>query len=85
LGVPAGFWASELTYPYYEFIEVGYQVNLSNGKGLIEGKTMARFANAEEDFANNYVEKKVMPFRIENEAKKLGNNFITGGYLKNSP
>ncbi len=39
-------------------------VNLSNGKGLIEGKTMAGFANVEEDFANNYVEKKVMPFRI---------------------
>ncbi len=59
--------------------------NLSNGKGLIEGKTMTGFANVEEDFADNYVEKKVMPFRIEDEARKLGDNFITGSYLKNSP
>ncbi len=57
-------------------------VKLSNGKYLIEGKTMTGFANVEEDFADNYVGKKVMPFRIEDEAKKLGANFITGGLFK---
>jgi putative intracellular protease/amidase len=57
-------------------------VKLSDGKPLIEGKTMTGFANVEEDFADNYVGQKVMPFRIEDEAKKLGANFITGGLFK---
>lgn len=57
-------------------------VALSNGKPLIEGKTMTGFANVEEDFVDNYVGKKVMPFRIEDEARKLGANFITGGFFK---
>jgi putative intracellular protease/amidase len=31
---------------------------------------------------NNYVGQKVMPFRIEDEARKLGANFISGGLFK---
>jgi putative intracellular protease/amidase len=57
-------------------------VKLSNGKNLVEGKTMTGFANTEEDYADNVVGKKVMPFRIEDEANKLGANFITGGTFK---
>lgn len=57
-------------------------VKLSDGKSLIEGKTMTGFANSEEDFADNYIGQKLMPFRIEDEAKKLGANFITGGMFK---
>jgi putative intracellular protease/amidase len=57
-------------------------VKLSDGKPLIEGKTMTGFANVEEDFADNYIGQKIMPFRIEDEAKKLGANFITGGLFK---
>lgn len=57
-------------------------VKLSDGKQLIEGKTMTGFANVEEDYADNYLGTKVMPFRIEDEAKKLGANFITGGLFK---
>ena len=57
-------------------------VKLSDGSNLIEGKTMTGFANSEEDFVDNYVGQKVMPFRIEDEAKKLGANFITGGMFK---
>jgi putative intracellular protease/amidase len=57
-------------------------VKLSDGKLLIEGKTMTGFANIEEDFADQYVGQKLMPFRIEDEAKKLGANFITGGLFK---
>jgi putative intracellular protease/amidase len=61
---------------------------LSDGTTLIKGKTMTGFANSEEDFADDYVSKlvgkpiHVMPFRIEDEAKKLGANFITGGLFK---
>ncbi len=55
---------------------------LSDGTPLVRGKTMTGFANSEEDFADSFVGKKVTPFRIEDEAKKLGANFITGGRFK---
>jgi putative intracellular protease/amidase len=47
----------------------------SDGKPLIEGKKMTGFTDEEEDFADKAVGKKVMPFRIEDEAKKLGADF----------
>jgi putative intracellular protease/amidase len=43
---------------------------------IIKGKRMTGFANSEEDFADKVVGQKVMPFRIEDEARKLGANFI---------
>jgi putative intracellular protease/amidase len=49
---------------------------------LIRGKTMTGFANSEEDFADSYVGKPVMPFRIEDEARKLGANFVTAGRFR---
>ena len=32
-GWPAGFWASELTHPWYEFMEVGYEVTIASPNG----------------------------------------------------
>ena len=46
-----------------------------DGKPLIEGKKITGFTDEEEDFADKSVGKKVMPFRIEDEAKKLGAEF----------
>lgn len=57
-------------------------VRLTDGSMLIEGKTMTGFCNAEEDFVDNYVGTKAMPFRIEDEAKKLGANFVSGGLFR---
>lgn len=57
-------------------------VTLSDGARLIAGKTMTGFANVEEDFADRIVGTKLMPFRIEDEARRLGANFITGGLFK---
>ena len=37
---------------------------------------MTGFANSEEDFGDKVVGQKVMPFRIEDEARKLGANFV---------
>ncbi len=37
---------------------------------------MTGFANSEEDFADQVVGQKVMPFRIEDEARKLGAHFV---------
>jgi putative intracellular protease/amidase len=62
-------------------------VKLSSGEFLVKGKTVTGFANVEEDFADNAVwdlnllsrDKHVMPWRIEDELKKLGANFIQAG------
>jgi len=51
-------------------------VTLADGAPLVRGRTMTGFANSEEDFADQYVGRKVMPFRIEDEARKLGANFV---------
>ena len=60
---------------------------LPNGELLAKGKTVTGFANAEEDYADNAVwemgvlsrDKHVMPWRIEDELKKIGANFIHVG------
>lgn len=60
---------------------------LSNGEPLAKGKTVTGFANVEEDFADNAVwgmnllarDKHVMPWRIEDELKKLGANYVQAG------
>jgi putative intracellular protease/amidase len=60
---------------------------LSSGQYLARGKTVTGFANVEEDFADNAVwdmnllarDKHVMPWRIEDELKKLGANYIQAG------
>jgi putative intracellular protease/amidase len=60
---------------------------LSNGEPLAKGKTVTGFANAEEDVADNAVwdmnllarDKHVMPWRIEDEMKRLGANYVQAG------
>jgi putative intracellular protease/amidase len=46
-----------------------------DGNPLIQGKNMTGFTDEEEDFSDKYVGKKAMPFRIEDEARKLGGEF----------
>jgi putative intracellular protease/amidase len=60
---------------------------LSNGALLAKGKTVTGFANVEEDFADEAVwgmgalprDKHLMPWRIEDELRKLGANFVQAG------
>jgi putative intracellular protease/amidase len=60
---------------------------LSNGEYLANGKTVTGFANVEEDFADNAVwdlnllprDKHVMPWRIEDEMKRVGANYVQAG------
>ena len=60
---------------------------LSNGELLAKGKTVTGFANVEEDFADNAVwsmnllsrDKHVMPWRVEDELKSIGANYVQAG------
>jgi len=60
---------------------------LPGGDLLARGKTVTGFANVEEDFADNAVwgmnllprDKHVMPWRIEDELRKLGANYVQAG------
>jgi putative intracellular protease/amidase len=60
---------------------------LANGQLLAKGKTITGFANVEEDVADNAVwemnllprDKHVMPWRIEDEMKRIGANYIHAG------
>ena len=54
-----------------------------DGKLLVDGKTWTGFANSEERYADDFVGKRIQPFWIEDEAKKLpGSNFIVSGRFK---
>lgn len=60
---------------------------LSNGEYLAKGKTVTGFANVEEDFADEAVwnygmlerDKHIMPWRIEDEMKLIGANYVQAG------
>lgn len=59
------------------------ETKLSDGKLLVEGKTWTGFANAEEQFADNFVGKRIQPFWIEDEARKLpGTNFVVDAMFR---
>jgi putative intracellular protease/amidase len=59
----------------------------SNGELIARGKTVTGFANVEEDFADHAVwgmgllprDKHVMPWRVEDELKKGGANYVQAG------
>jgi putative intracellular protease/amidase len=56
---------------------------LTDGRLLVEGKTWTGFANSEERFVDEFVGRRVQPFWIEDEARKLENtNFIVDGRFK---
>ncbi len=57
-------------------------VRLSDGSYLVQGRTVTGFANVEEDFSDQAVGKRVMPFRIEDELRKRGANYVQGGLFK---
>lgn len=57
-------------------------MTLSDGSHLLEGRTLTGFANVEEDFGDAAVGQAIMPFRIEDEARARGANFVQAGLFK---
>lgn len=55
------------------------KTKLSNGKLLVEGRKWTGFANSEEAYADKIVGKRIQPFWIEDEAKKIPNTSFSVG------
>jgi putative intracellular protease/amidase len=59
------------------------KARLSGGELLVRGKTWTGFSNAEEAYADAYVGKRIQPFWIEDEARKIeGTNFVVNSMFK---
>jgi putative intracellular protease/amidase len=53
------------------------ETRLSSGELLVKGKTWTGFATSEEKFADGFVGKRIQPFWIEDEARRIeGTNFV---------
>ncbi len=57
-------------------------LKLSNGAYLVDGKTVTGFANTEEEFSDQFVGQRVMPWRVESVLRERGANYINGGLFK---
>ncbi len=83
-GVLAGFFESgKATAVVCHATAALLETRLSNGDLLVKDKTWTGFANSEEQFADEFVQQRIQPFWIEDEAGKLdGTNFIVDGQFK---
>jgi putative intracellular protease/amidase len=81
--VASFYEAGKVTAVICHAVCVLLKTRLSDGSLLVEGKTWTGFANSEEQYADDFVGRKIQPFWIEDEAKKLENtNFIVSGRFK---
>jgi putative intracellular protease/amidase len=79
--------AGKVTAALCHGVAVLRYARLSNGEPLARGKTVTGFANVEEDFADRAVwemgalprDKRLMPWRVEDELKALGANYVQAG------
>lgn len=81
------FTAGKLACALCHGVAILREARLPDGTPLVKGKTVTGFANVEEDFADEAVwsmkalerGKHLMPWRIEDELRKLGANFVQAG------
>jgi putative intracellular protease/amidase len=57
-------------------------VQLSDGSYLVEGRTVTGFADVEEDFSDAAAGRTIMPYRIEDELRARGANYVQAGLFK---
>jgi putative intracellular protease/amidase len=84
------FEAGKLVAALCHGVAILRYARLADGEPLVKGRTVTGFANVEEDYGdaavwdNGALErgKHIMPWRIEDELKALGANFIQAGLWK---
>ncbi len=83
----AFFEAGKIAAALCHGVAVLRYARLANGELLAKGRTLTGFANVEEDFADEAVwsmgflprGQHIMPWRIEDEMKKAGANYVQAG------
>jgi putative intracellular protease/amidase len=81
--VASFYEAGKTTAVICHAVSVLLKTRLSDGRLLVDGKTWTGFANSEEQYADEFVNRKIQPFWIEDEARKLEHtNFIVAGRFK---
>jgi putative intracellular protease/amidase len=79
----AGFYEAEKPVAVYcHGTAALVDVKLSDGSYLVEGKTVTGFSNVEEEYSDQFVGQKVMPWRVEDAFKERGANYVQGGLFK---
>jgi putative intracellular protease/amidase len=78
--------AGKLTAALCHGVAILRYARLSNGDPLVQGKTVTGFANIEEEFSDQSAwemglsrDRHVMPWRIEDELRALGANYLQAG------
>lgn len=78
-----GFYEAEKpTAVYCHGTAALIDLTLSDGSYLVDGKTVTGFSNVEEEFSDTFVGQRVMPYRVEDELRRCGANYVQGGLLK---
>jgi putative intracellular protease/amidase len=78
----AFYESSKVTSALCHGVAALMDVKLSDGSFLVSGRTITGFANVEEEYADAWVGKQVMPWHVEDVAKQRGANYIQGGRFK---
>lgn len=82
-GTVRGFYEAEKPVAVYcHGTAALIDLTLSDGSYLVDGKTVTGFANVEEQFSDEFVGQRVMPFRVEDELRRRGANYVHGGLFK---
>jgi putative intracellular protease/amidase len=55
---------------------------LSDGSYLVQGRTVTGFANIEEDYSDQAVGTRIMPWRLEDALRARGANYVQAGLFK---
>lgn len=76
------FEAEKVVAAFCHGVAALIDAQLSDGSYLITGKTITGFANVEEDYSDQFVGRRVMPWRIEDAARERGANYLQGGRFK---
>jgi len=74
--------SNRITAVFCHGVSALVDVKLSNGKYLVNGKTVTGFANVEEEYSDAFVGQQVMPWRLEDALKERGANYVQGGLFK---
>jgi putative intracellular protease/amidase len=83
-GLAAAFYdAGKVTCVICHATALLLKARRADGSLIVDGRTWTGFANSEEDYVDEWVGRRIQPFRIEDEAKRIPDtNFIVAGRFK---